>query len=153
MSASASLCLTATVGVSQLSWFVFCHLHWQTKSRNPSDKSGVTIGGTRCYYGPMGWELKGVTGNFCIFCRLDHHSPALQFGFPGPWLTLPLYSMLNVSSKSCGRWSETQQASVILSPCFKNAMDSFSCPNTMRAFWLIKVRAIRHCQTVDEMPG
>lgn len=97
----------------------------------------------------MGWELKGVTGNFCLFCRLDHHSPALQFGFPGPWLTLPLYSMLNVSSKSCSRWSETQQASLLVS----KMQWTFSCPNTMRVFWLIKVRDIRHRQTVDEMPG
>lgn len=123
-SASALLCLAATVGVSQLSWFIFCHLHLQTKSRNASDKRGVTIGGTRCHHGPMGWELKRVTGNFCVFCRLDRHSTALRFGFPGPWLTWPLYSMWKVSSKSCSRWFETQQASVILSPCSKNAMVS-----------------------------
>lgn len=45
--------------------------------KNPSDKHGVTIGGTRCHHGPMRWQLKWVTGNFCIFCRPDRHSTAL----------------------------------------------------------------------------
>lgn len=51
--------------------------------KNPSDQHGVTIGGTHCHHGPMGSELKRVTGNFCIFCRLDH-STGLWFGFAGP---------------------------------------------------------------------
>lgn len=35
MSASASLCLAATIGVSQLSWFVFCRLHLQDQLKKP----------------------------------------------------------------------------------------------------------------------
>lgn len=79
--ASASLRLAAIVAVSQFSCLFLFQLRLRTNSRKPSNKCGVTIGGTHCRLEPIGWELKRVTGNFCIFCGLERHSTALRFWF------------------------------------------------------------------------